>query len=155
MVIRRRRNAPHGWKKAARVLNEIRDMIEEGRISEEQDPEAFEAVGTILAIMRGQIAGRHTLTRLQAAITILEQRKGKAVQKQVHDLGDSFADVLMASIEREEKIRELPEPDPKLLEAIDVEVESVEMGQKGTGRVKPRGKRTRDNPNNQSRATND
>lgn len=90
---------PQGFKRAAKILEGIREAIHEGRLSLDDDPEAHEAYGTVLYIMRGQISGRHSGTRLSAALAILDRRLGRPKQTTEHELGATFTELIEKSME--------------------------------------------------------
>lgn len=58
--------------------------IHAANLAEEHDPLAQEAVGVLLAIMRGQVRFG-AMSRLGAARDLLDRRRGKAVQPEKHD----------------------------------------------------------------------
>ena len=107
--------------KAARLLAEIRENMGEGQTFEDMDPEAVEAVGVILGVMRGTIRGRHTATRLTAATTLLHQYRGKPGSKGEMEIGDNLAQLIERSMNLERKERpSLPPPDPNVIEDAEI-----------------------------------
>jgi hypothetical protein len=106
--------------------------LEEGKSFEDLDPQANEAVGIVLGIMRGTIRGRHLSTRLNAALAVLYQYRGRPAQKTELEAGDKLVDLINRSMELEE--RKIPQSltpavpkrlDPALVEDEPIEVEVV------------------------------
>jgi len=111
--------------KAMQMVEEIRDNMQEGETFEDLDPQAHEAVGIILGIMRGKIKGRHLNTRLHAAITVLYQYRGRPTQKTEVDVGGTLADLITESMKLDgPKRKALPEPEP--IDVAIVEDEPLE-----------------------------
>lgn len=100
-----KRSGVSGMKKtlaliaASKELQDIRNAIEEGRTMEEFDPQAFEAVGVILQIMRGKLRGRHITVRLAAARSVLEQFRGLPKRQLEVEVGTTYADLIERSID--------------------------------------------------------
>jgi hypothetical protein len=115
--------------RAMRVLQDIRFNMKEGETFEDLDPQAFEAVGVVLGIMRGTIKGRHLSTRLNAALAVLYQYRGRPAQRTEHDVGTTLAELIEKSMELEAKgeIPSLPEPkrDLGLTEEPPLDVEVI------------------------------
>lgn len=129
MAKRKKKGVSPLIQEAKRVLRDIRANMAEGETFEDLDPQAHEAVGIVLGIMRGTIRGRHLATRLTAALAILHQYRGKPVGKHEVDVGDNLVDLIQKSMELEEKTKgSLPKPkkrDPALLEEPPIDVEVV------------------------------
>ena len=108
-------------KRAAALAREYAGRIADAQISTDVDPEAYEAFGTILAIMRGEIVGKYLGFRLAAASRILEEVRGKPLQRVSHDVGGTLAALVEGSIRR------LDGTMPKMLTArvVDVPSETV------------------------------
>jgi hypothetical protein len=113
---------------AARALEQIRDSLEEGQSFEDLDPQAFEAVGTILKIMRGEIIGRNIQTRLSASMAILYQYRGRPVQRREVDVGGTLADLIERSMSIESRERKELPPANRSLNTIDVEEVKENVG---------------------------
>jgi hypothetical protein len=94
---------PRGLGKALRLVHQIRENMEEGKTFESLDPNAYEAIGVILGIMRGTIRGRHLSARLNAATTVLYQYRGRPIQKTEADIGGTLAELIERSMELEAK----------------------------------------------------
>lgn len=113
--------------RAGKLLQEVRANMEEGESFEDFDPQALEAVGVVLGIMRGKIRGRHTATRLTAATTLLHQYRGKPGNKHEMEIGDNLAQLIEKSMKLEGRERpELPAPE-EIEDAEIVEDENVSV----------------------------
>jgi len=72
----------------------MRQAIEAAKHADLSDPEAQEAMGVILEVMRAERPGRHAMARLKAATTRLAYARGLPVQPVKHSGSVSLLDLL-------------------------------------------------------------
>lgn len=113
-MAKRRTKKKTRLQQAMRQVHEIRRRYSDGKEFTEMDPECYEAVGVVLGIMRGEISGRHVMSRLNAAVQILDRFVGKPVSRHEVDVTDDLASMLTASMAKESEYRATLAPRPAL-----------------------------------------
>ena len=118
----------YGMKQTMALINEskrlqtIRRAVEEGKVLEDVDPKAYEAMGVILQIMRGEIGGRHLTARLTAARAVLEQQRGTPMRQIEIEIGSTYAELIENATLEHGKLKAIAAGSPEIAKIIEGEV---------------------------------